>query len=1230
MNKMLLIRCLFLIHILGGVTGNLMGQTTISQWTYEPLQGTTSNPTPNVGSGSSAIVGSMTVPTTGTGMNTVSGCGAQSTGTTAWAMTSGPGTSNESSGVQYNVSTVGFESVFVRWEQRWSNGAPNTVRFQYTTDGTNWTNFTMTSGNTTFCNGAINTGRFETNTTGDQYRRIQVDLSSISAANNNANFGFRVVAAHYQATGQFRTASNVNTVATGGTWRFDNVRVQGTALPPSLDPTVTITANLVPFNYILNEGPSTHQSFSVSGINLTNAIQISVPTGYEQSLSAAGPYQTASLNLIPSANTVSSTPIFIRLLSGQSANTYGGNISIVSDAPSSPNTIAITGQVISEVLPYAETFGLGAGTFPIGWTRSGAGANNWNVDLSSSSAPLGGGGANLAENGTIINQEAIITCNRSISTIGHSLVRVKFNARKTSSYSGSVIFEYSTNGSTWNAVTYTDVANNSEWGTVFFFLPLDAANVENLRVRFRTTRTSTSGNYRIDDFTLLPPGIEVNLSASTLLGLESNETEILITATTATPVLNNETITLAVTGSQISSKDYQLSSPSIFIPAGQSIGTVTFKVLNDNLNEALTENALIGFGSISFDLQPGSSVTVGIQDAGHDAIYLTQMSTPNATINFDELQNDGSNFFDITAGFYIFEDGINGNTLYRAANGSESTGDTYSFGSSLTTERALGSINTSPNFLTNNIGAKIVNNTGQTMNGLNVAYTGEQWRRGTATSDELRFSYSTDATSLSNGTWTEVASLHFVAPQNTGGAASLNGNLVANQVQLNAAIHGVNLPAGQTMWIRWRDLDVTNADHGMGIDNVVLTPFITTQLRPSNCGATNVSMDQVLGAINVNAPAYRFLINGPNNGGTGWNASSYVYTPPAGQRTFRFQFIPGCFWGAPYTVQVAVGDGNGNWGPYGNTCSVILATQTTTQIAAATCGNSVTSNQFVSADWAPGAAGYRFRISGANNGGTGWVNNMYEYVTTAPVRKFTFGANVPGAVFGATYSIDVAVLSSSNSWLPYGTPCSVTLLAPTTQIQTSQCGISDVLPTTSVNADQVAGASGYRFKFVGANSTNWVNNEFILDRPIRNFGFSQVTGSLQGEEYQVTVAVMDANGNYGAFGAMCTVTRFGVPEMPINENEMFVNNRTLEAITFDATASHNPFTTDFGIQVLNANDSETINVVIYDMSGKMIERQAVNPMGIENAKFGANLASGMYMIEVKQGSNQAVIRQVKN
>jgi surface protein len=419
-----------------------------------------------------------------------------------------------------------------------------------------------------------------------------------------------------------------------------------------------------------------------------------------------------------------------------------------------------------------------------------------------------------------------------------------------------------------------------------------------------------------------------------------------------------------------------------------------------------------------------------------------------------------------------------------------------------------------------------------------------------------------------------------------------------------------------------------------GCDSLVTLNFTLwpcTQLRAIDCGATNVPINQILRAVQVGGQNYRFRVSGANNGGPGWNNNQFIYDTPIGQNHFRFQFIPGSAWGATYAVEVAVGDGFGNYGPYGTSCNVTLENQTTTQIVAATCGATVTMDNFVQANWAPGAIGYRFRIQGANNGGSGWSGNTFIYETTAPVRSFKFNNHIPGALFGETYSIEVAVLSGDNVWLPYGSACNVTIATPSTQIQASQCGATGVALSTSVLANNVIGASGYRFRITGANSANWVNGQTILDRPNRVIQFQMVAGVLPGEIYQVEVAVMDANGNYGAYGSSCNVTLAGTPSIVINDDsEMFMADKSLVEVAFGANASHNPFTTDFGIKVLNANDSDLINVTVYDMSSKLIERNAVNPMEIETVRFGSNLVAGMYMIEVRQGSHQAVIRQVKN
>jgi hypothetical protein len=57
------------------------------------------------------------------------------------------------------------------------------------------------------------------------------------------------------------------------------------------------------------------------------------------------------------------------------------------------------------------------------------------------------------------------------------------------------------------------------------------------------------------------------------------------------------------------------------------------------------------------------------------------------------------------------------------------------------------------------IGAQLTNNTGTPVHCLVISYTGEQWRLGQIAAgraaDRLDFQLSTDALSLSTGTWTD-------------------------------------------------------------------------------------------------------------------------------------------------------------------------------------------------------------------------------------------------------------------------------------------------------------------------------------------------------------------------------------------------------------------------------------------------------------------------------------------
>ena len=226
MNSKLLVTALSIL------LSTLVAQSQIALWNYNTIIGAPTTYNADLGVGTSSIVGTLTVASAATGMDPIinNGCGAQNgLNPGAWAFTAAPGLTNESNGVQYNVSTVGYQNIKFTWDQRWSGTSVNTVRVKYTIDGLAWTDFVMTDQNTTYCNGVLDAGRFQNNGVGDQYRRISVDFVSILAANNNPNFAVRILAAHYQATGEFRQTSVATNIATGGTWRFDNVKVDGGA-----------------------------------------------------------------------------------------------------------------------------------------------------------------------------------------------------------------------------------------------------------------------------------------------------------------------------------------------------------------------------------------------------------------------------------------------------------------------------------------------------------------------------------------------------------------------------------------------------------------------------------------------------------------------------------------------------------------------------------------------------------------------------------------------------------------------------------------------------------------------------------------------------------------------------------------------------------------------------------------------------------------------------------------
>jgi hypothetical protein len=167
------------------------------------------------------------------------------------------------------------------------------------------------------------------------------------------------------------------------------------------------------------------------------------------------------------------------------------------------------------------------------------------------------------------------------------------------------------------------------------------------------------------------------------------------------------------------------------------------------------------------------------------------------------------------------------NTLadgYDADTGASTTGELYSYGSTGSNERALGSLasGTSDEFF---FALQVTNATGLAATSFDLSYDGEQWRRGANAvprAESLLFFYRVGGSVFDDtGTWTSVSLLDFVSPDNSSASAAvLDGNVV--KTALSQTVNASIAP-GESLWLAWVDPDNTGTDYGLAIDNVNLS-----------------------------------------------------------------------------------------------------------------------------------------------------------------------------------------------------------------------------------------------------------------------------------------------------------------------------------------------------------------------------------------------------------------------
>ena len=114
--------------------------------------------------------------------------------------------------------------------------------------------------------------------------------------------------------------------------------------PVSGVPLITVVpTSLTGFSYDIGNGPSTEQSFTVAGSDLTADITVTPPTDYEISEDNIS-YQLTAITLTQTGGIVATTTIYTRLIVGLSAGAYNEDITMAS-AGATDKTVACSGTV---------------------------------------------------------------------------------------------------------------------------------------------------------------------------------------------------------------------------------------------------------------------------------------------------------------------------------------------------------------------------------------------------------------------------------------------------------------------------------------------------------------------------------------------------------------------------------------------------------------------------------------------------------------------------------------------------------------------------------------------------------------------------------------------------------------------------------------------------------------------------------------------------------------------
>lgn len=216
-----------------------------------------------------------------------------------------------------------------------------------------------------------------------------------------------------------------------------------------------------------------------------------------------------------------------------------------------------------------------------------------------------------------------------------------------------------------------------------------------------------------------------------------------------------------------------------------------------------------------------------------NGLYSQNFDTLATTGNSNSWTNDTT-----LLGWSLFNASGNPIISYGANNGTSTTGSFYSYGVDTSTDRALGGLGSGGTYFGSPASGSVAgwiafsakNTSGSTINSLNIAFNGEQWRNaGNTTAQTMVLEYGFGSSFTTVTTWTAPGlTFNWTSPVATTTGAAVDGNTTGLVANRGGTLDNLNWASDDTLWLRWVETNDTGNDHGLAIDDLVvrLTPTL--------------------------------------------------------------------------------------------------------------------------------------------------------------------------------------------------------------------------------------------------------------------------------------------------------------------------------------------------------------------------------------------------------------------